>query len=218
MNIKNKKSFAEHLKSFYSALIAGFMIGLGCIIFLSIENRIIGSLFFAVGLLTILLLKLNLFTGKAPYICQNDFKYCGFVGIVWLGNFAGTALSTLLIKGTRVYEMIFSKCLTIAEVKISDSLLSLFILGIFCGILMYIAVDTFNTQSQDKNCSATLLTVLCVSVFILSNFEHSIADMFYFIVALPIEQWILPLIIISLGNIIGGNIFCYFNKLIKEAL
>jgi formate/nitrite transporter FocA (FNT family) len=82
---------------------------------------------------------------------------------------------------------------------------------------MYIAVDTFNTQSQDKNCSATLLTVLCVSVFILSNFEHSVADMFYFMLALPVDQWILPLLIITFGNILGGNIFCYLNKQLKEA-
>jgi formate/nitrite transporter FocA (FNT family) len=207
----------KYLKDFCSAVLAGIAISCGCVVFLLVESKIMGSLLFAVGLLTILAFKLNLFTGKAPYICQNKIKYCGFVGIVWLGNFAGTALSTLLIKGTRVYEMIFSKCLTIAEVKISDSLLSLFILGIFCGILMYIAVDTFNTQSQDKNFSTTLLTVLCVSVFILSNFEHSIADMFYFMLTLPLNQWILPLIIITFGNILGGNLFCYLNKLLKEA-
>jgi formate/nitrite transporter FocA (FNT family) len=207
----------KYLKDFCPAVLAGIAISCGCVVFLLVESKIIGSLLFAVGLLTILAFKLNLFTGKAPYICQNKIKYCGFVGIVWLGNFTGTALSTLLIKGTRVYEMIFSKCLTIAEVKISDSLLSLFILGIFCGILMYVAVDTFNTQSQDKNFSTTLLTVLCVSVFILSNFEHSIANMFYFMLALPLNQWILPLIIITFGNILGGNLFCYLNKLLKEA-
>jgi formate/nitrite transporter FocA (FNT family) len=207
----------KYLKDFYSAILAGIAISCGCVVFLLVESKIIGSLLFAVGLLTILAFKLNLFTGKAPYICQNNLKYWGFVGTVWLGNFTGTALSTLLIKGTRVYEMIFSKCLTIAEVKISDSLLSLFILGIFCGILMYVAVDTFNTQSQDKNFSTTLLTVLCVSVFILSNFEHSIANMFYFMLTLPLNQWILPLIIITFGNIFGGNIFCHLNKLLKEA-
>lgn len=207
----------KYLKDFCSAVLAGIAISCGCVVFLLVESKIIGSLLFAVGLLTILAFKLNLFTGKAPYICQNKIKYCGFVGIVWLGNFAGTALSALLIKCTRVHEMLFSKCLTIAEIKISDSLLSLFILGVFCGILMYIAVDTFNTQSQDKNFSATLLTVLCVSVFILSNFEHSVADMFYFMLALPVDQWILPLIIITFGNILGGNIFCYLNKQLKEA-
>lgn len=205
------------LKDFCSAVLAGIAISCGCIVFLLVENKIVGSILFAIGLLTILAFKLNLFTGKAPYICQNKLKYCGFVGTVWLGNFTGTALSALLVRWTRIYEIISSKCITMAELKASDSLISLFILSIFCGILMYIAVDTFNTQSQEKNCSATLLTVLCVSVFILSNFEHSIADMFYFMLALPLSQWILPLIIITFGNMLGGNIFCYLNKLLKEA-
>ena len=59
------------LKEFCSAVLAGMAISLGGIVFLSVENKVIGSLLFAVGLLTILAFKLNLFTGKAPYICQN---------------------------------------------------------------------------------------------------------------------------------------------------
>lgn len=207
----------KYLKDFCSAVLAGVAIGLGGVVFLSIENKVIGSLLFAVGLLTILAFKLNLFTGKAPYLCQNDLKYCGFVGIVWLGNFVGTAISALLIRYTKIYNLIINKCTALAEAKVADSLASLFILGIFCGILMYIAVDTFNKQGQEKNFSATLTTVFCVSVFILSSFEHSVADMFYFILALPIEKWILPLVVITFGNVVGGNIFCFLINKLKEA-
>ena len=217
MKIKNKKSFAAHLKSFYSALIAGFMIGLGCIIFLSIENRIIGSLFFAVGLLTILLLRLNLFTGKAPYICQNDFKYCSFVGVVWLGNFIGAGFTANVVRYTRLSESLVAKCMPLVELKITDSLTSLFILGILCGILMYVAVDTFNKHGQTKNFSSTILTMLCVCVFIISGYEHSVADMFYFMLVSPIKNWWLQLLIITAGNIVGGNLVCYVNNLLKES-
>lgn len=207
----------KHLKNFCSAVLAGIAISLGCVVFLSIENKIIGSLLFSVGLLTILAFRLNLFTGKAPYICENKISYLAFTGLVWLGNFVGTTLSAVIIRYTRIYNNIIDRCTTIANAKTSDSLISLFILGLFCGMLMYIAVDTFNKQSLDKNFSATAQTILCVSVFILSNFEHSIADMFYFILALPIEQWLLPLIVITFGNVVGGNIFCFSNKIIKEA-
>jgi uncharacterized integral membrane protein len=41
--------------------------------------------------------------------------------------------------------------------------------------------------------------------------------MFYFMLALPVKQWILPLIIITFGNLVGGNIFCYGINKIKEA-
>lgn len=205
------------LKDFCSAFLAGIAVGVGGIVFLSVENKVMGSVLFAVGLLTILAFKLNLFTGKAPYICQNNIKYSGFVGIVWLGNFTGAASTAGLIRLTNVYDKIIDKCLTITEAKLSGSLLSLFILGIFCGILMYIAVDTYNKQGQYKNFSATILTIFCISTFILAGFEHSIADMFYFMLALPIKVWILPLVVITAGNLVGGNIFCLLsNKVLKE--
>ena len=207
----------KYLKEFCLALLAGISIGIGGIVYLSVENPVVGALLFATGLLTILAFKLNLFTGKAPYICQNDLKYCGFVGLVWLGNFVGTGITALIIRCTRIYDKIIDRCNTIAETKVADNLGSLFILGIFCGILMYIAVDAYNKYSLDKNFSATVLTVFCVSVFILSGFEHSIADMFYFILALPIEMWILPLVVISFGNIIGSNIFCFLTNKFREA-
>ena len=82
--------------------------------------------------------------------------------------------------------------------------------------MMYIAVDTFINQSEKKNFSSALIVVFCVSVFILAGFEHSVADMFYFMLALPIKKWILPLIIITLGNVVGGNLFCVLTKMKRE--
>ena len=205
------------ITDFFSAVIAGICIGIGGIVFLSIEDKVIGSVLFSVGLLTILVFKLNLFTGKAPYICMRDLKYSGFVGVVWLGNFAGTFIISFLVRYTTIYNKIAEKCTAIAEVKTSMPIVSLFILGCLCGILMFIAVDTYNKDSYNRNFSATLIVVLCVSVFILSGFEHSVADMFYFMLTLPVKQWILPLIVITFGNVAGGNFFCYTVNALKEA-
>ena len=205
------------ITDFFSAVIAGICIGIGGIVFLSIEDKVIGSVLFSVGLLTILVFKLNLFTGKAPYICTRDLKYSGFVGVVWLGNFAGTFIISFLVRYTTIYNKIAEKCTAIAEVKTSMPIVSLFILGCLCGILMFIAVDTYNKDSYNRNFSATLIAVLCVSVFILSGFEHSVADMFYFMLTLPVKQWILPLIVITFGNVAGGNFFCYTVNALKEA-
>ncbi len=207
----------KYIKEFCSAVLAGCTISLGGIVFLSVENKIIGSFLFAVGLLTILAFRLNLFTGKAPYLCQNKLSYCGFVSIVWLGNFVGAVGSAVMIRYTTIYNNIINKCTNMAEAKASSSLVSLFILGIFCGILMFVAVDAFNKEGAKKNFSSTLISVLCVSVFILSGFEHSIADMFYFMLALPIKTFALPLVVITFGNIVGGNIFCFLTNKIKEA-
>ncbi|MFQ9108137.1 MAG: formate/nitrite transporter family protein [Coprococcus sp.] len=79
------------------------------------------------------------------------------------------------------------------------SLISLFILGIFCGTLMYIAVEGYK---QTKN---PLILFVCVAGFILCGFEHCIADMFYVSVA---QMWstraFLCVVVISLGNAVGG--------------
>ena len=197
------------IKDFALSILAGIAINIGCVIFLSIENKVIGAVLFAVGLLTVLAFGLNLFTGKAPYLCKKGYKYSLFLLNVWCGNLAGTGLTALAIRHTRVYPQIIERCTKIAETKVNDSLSSLFILGILCGIMMYIAVDTYITHSNTKNFTSSLLAVFCVAVFILAGFEHSVADMFYFILALPVQQWIIPLLVVTIGNIIGGNLFCF---------
>lgn len=205
----NNQTITNFFKNFYSALIAGFMIGIGGSVYLAVENKALGSILFALGLLTILTFKLNLFTGKAPYICQNDLKYFGLVVETWFGNFVGTLLAATMIRNTRVYNMIIDTCISIVKIKLADSIISLFVLGLLCGVLMFIAVDSYNKLSKNKNFSATVITIFCVSVFILAGFEHSIANMFYFMLTdYPITSWILPLITISFGNILGGNFFC----------
>jgi formate/nitrite transporter FocA (FNT family) len=202
----------KHFRDFLYAVLAGMAISIGCIIFLSVENPIIGSILFSIGLLTILKFGLNLFTGKAPYLCQNKMSYFPFLLNVWAGNLVGTFLTSFLLKNTRVYNNIIERCTSVANIKINDSLLSLFILAIFCGIMMYIAVDTYINQGGGRNFTSGLVVVFCVSVFILAGFEHSIADMFYFILSSPIDKWIVPLIVISLGNVVGGNLICWITK------
>lgn len=206
----------KYFKEFLFAVLAGMAISVGCVVYLSVANAVAGSILFSIGLLAVLGFKLNLFTGKAPYIIKNDIKYAGFTFLVWLGNFTGTALSAFCIHFTKVNGKIIEKCTSIALGKVNDSLLSLFILGIFCGIMMYIAVDTFINQGDSRNFSSTVIVIFCVSVFILAGFEHSVADMFYFWLSLPVKQWILPLSVITLGNIVGGNAFCFITKMKRD--
>lgn len=202
----------KYVKDCLLSVLAGIAISIGCIVYLSVENPVIGAVLFAVGLLTVLTFGLNLFTGKAPYLCTKGPKYLPFMLNVWLGNLIGSGITALLIYQTRLYSKIIDRCTIIAETKVDDSLLSLFILGILCGIMMYIAVDNYITQGGARNFTSGLVAVFCVAVFILAGFEHSVADMFYFILALPVEEWILPLLTITAGNILGGNLFCLATK------
>lgn len=185
---------------FFSAVGAGLCIGIGGIIFLSIENRIIGSLMFTVGLYTIVLNGLNLFTGKVCYLLDNHISYFGMLAIIWLGNLAGTFVVATAMLRSRIAG-IQNIAYELSQTKLNDNVLSIFILAVLCGMLMYIAVDGFKERGNP------LILFICVSCFILSGFEHCIANMFYFSVA---EAWSLKtlcyVLVMTVGNGMGGVI------------
>ena len=53
-------------------------------------------------------------------------------------------------------------------------------------------------------------------LFILAGFEHSIADMFYAVMAGQIKEMLLPILIITLGNAIGGNLIPLVLRMTKD--
>lgn len=190
----------KNIKMFLLAIGAGLAISIGGTVYLSVDNKIIGSLLFAVGLYAIVLNGLFLYTGKVGYlVVQSDkIEYLGLLAITWLGNLAGTWIGAVAVLNTRI-QGIRENAVGICETKLADGPLSIFLLAIFCGILMYIAVDGFKEKENP------LILFICVSVFILSGFEHCIANMFYFSIA---GAWslktIVYLIIMTLGNSLGG--------------
>lgn len=76
-----------------------------------------------------------------------------------------------------------------------------------CGILMYLAIDNYN---KNRN---IIFIIMPVMVFILSGFEHSIANMFYYFSSdyRNIESAIYLLTNIF-GNGVGAIIFNYFKE------
>ena len=197
-----KKLFLEGTKDFLLAILAGLSISIGCVAFLASGNKIVGSLFFVVGLFMVCNFNFNLFTGKVCYALENKPIYIGKLAIIWIGNFAGAALAALLVRATRLENLIAS-AETIAQTKMNDNLLSLFVLGIFCNILIFVAVHGYKTFEHPF--AKTLALVFGVSVFVLCGFEHCVADMFYFAFA-GTWSWAMlgRLCMITLGNIVGG--------------
>ena len=83
--------------------------------------------------------------------------------------------------------------------------------AIFCGILMYTAVAIY------KEKGSPLGIFFCVPVFILSGFEHSIADMFYFFCArmFSLEVFVF-LALVVVGNSVGGMFIPALRMLAEE--
>ena len=190
---------------FIKAVLSGFMIAFGCIIYLMCPNKMVGALLFSFGLLTIVCRELYLFTGKIGYIRQ-----VGIVNILLtiLGNFVGTYLLGTVIQFTRL--PIAESVSNVVSTKLNDSIPSLFILSIACGVMMYLAVDSY------KKSRSWLFVILPVVIFILSGFEHSIANMCYFTLANAWESRTFLLIgVMLLGNAVGSwimNLGTYFVK------
>lgn len=194
-----KAQAKKYIRMLLLAILSGITIGVGGTVFLSAESRVVGAVLFTVGLYTICIQGLNLFTGKVGYLFDNKPIYLVELLVIWIGNFLGTAISAALILQTRI-SGIADTARSLCEVKLQDSYVSLFVLGIFCGMLMFIAVDGFKKTNGNP-----VILFLGVVTFILCGFEHCIADMFYFTLA---GMWsvkaLLCILVITLGNSVGG--------------
>lgn len=202
-------------KVFLSGALAGVCIALGGTAFLSLESRLAGALFFTVGLFVICLFQLHLFTGKVCYVFQRDGRYALELVFVWLGNLVGTFLAAWLERLTRIGPALADKAAGLCRVKMADGPLSIFILAIFCNMMIYIAVEGFNRAPHDLG--RYLALFLGVAVFILCGFEHCVANMYYFSIA---GAWSGKafgyLAVMTLGNAAGGVFFPLTRQLLKE--
>ena len=204
----------EKGRQFVSAVLAGMMIGMGGTVYLSQTNSVVGSFLFAVGLFTVVVFQLHLFTGKIGYLPFQNLTYLTELLITWIGNLVGTFLTATMVRNSRIYEGMAERVEQIAAVKLNDDFLSIFLLAIFCGMLMFIAVDCFKTQ---KGSTLQFIGVFVpVMVFILSGFEHVIANMFYFSLS---ASWsghcFASVLVITLGNSIGGMLIPLYLKYFK---
>ena len=194
----------KKLADFLYAIMAGAFIAMGGVAFLSLNNKIVGAFMFSLGLFAVCTLKYNLFTGKVGYLFCNDVKtYLPWCLMVWVGNLVGSIIVAELVRLTRVAPGIIEKSTKLVQVKADDTLISLFVLGIFCNIMVVHAVDQYLNNPHEIG--KYLGIIMSIMVFILVGFEHSIADMFYIQMArMWNSQTIIALIVITLGNVLGG--------------
>ena len=170
--------------------------------YLSIEVKVIGAIMFSLGLLTILHFKYYLFTGKAGLLLTREIHPYD-LGIIWCGNLLGVCIgaSLVLMLNLGNEQPLMHAAANIINTRINNLWIQNIVLGIFCGLLMYIAVTSYATKPW--------VTVMCVSAFILSGFNHCIADMYYFFLASPfvdVPLAVFAILCTTLGNVIGCNI------------
>lgn len=194
----------ELYNTFALAILAGIMIGFGGVIYLMCANKMVGALLFSFGLLTIVCQGFALYTGRVGY-----FREYGWASILTtiVGNFLGT---WIVARGFALTRHTVDIAAVVAP-KLDDSSLSIFLLSIGCGAMMYLAVDSF------RKSKSWLFVIMPIVIFILSGFEHSIANMFYLSLA---GEWGVDALRITaialVGNAVGSWLLNSANFTLKS--
>jgi len=200
------------LKTFKDSICAGVCIAIGGSVFLACDNKVVGAILFSVALLCICFKGYYLFTGKIGYIVEDHSKNNILALTIGLfGNLLVTFLLGMLIKVA--IPNLGTVATALCEKKLEQTFWQTFVRACFCGVLMYLAVSIY------KEKTSPLGILFCIPVFILSGFEHSIADMFYF-GASGIFSWngVLFIVMVVLGNAVGSAILPLLTINFKEKI
>ena len=202
------------LKRFFAEILNGVLailsVGIGCIVFLSCDNVYVGAILFSVALLTVCIMKFSLFTGKIGYIVENFNKEHLLLCIACLrGNVVGALVIGAIAKlGLPDLEI---KAGMLVAGKLTQTPIQTIIRALFCGVIIHIAVHMYNHKDSLAG------IILGIPTFILSGFEHSIADMFYFVLASSFTlESALFIVFVIIGNSLGGIATPLIERLVKN--
>jgi nitrite transporter NirC len=212
------------------AAMAGVYIGFGDILMFSVgahvdpayAHLIMGAVF-ACALTFVVFAGSELFTGTAMYmplaVLRKESSASGMLlvwVVCWIGNLIGaTVLAYLLhMAGGGVLLTDGSPAFFKAvEAKMSAPGSVLFAKGLLCNWLVCLAIWMAARTSSD---SAKLIVIFwAIFAFVASGFEHSVANMFVFALALmadhPVDITLAGAVhnevFVTLGNLVGGAVF-----------
>lgn len=123
-------------------VLASICVGMGGSIFLSIGG-VVGAILFAFGLIAVINLKLNLFTGKAQFVWgrapegQGQQGGYGWLVAILILNIVGCFLMGVLMS-TPAFE---EAAINILDKRLASSPLRNGLLAIGCGLIMTLAVQ-----------------------------------------------------------------------------
>lgn len=159
-------------KLIFKSILAGALIAMAGWIFLICQSldigawsKVVGASMFSIGLIAVILLEANLFTGKVGYI---NSKQTMINGLIILGmNLVTAFVIGLIYRGTVGIS-------TAMDSRLAKDWYRILVDGIGCGACIYIAVEGY------KKSKSLIPVIIGIMAFILGGFEHCIADMFYY--------------------------------------
>lgn len=230
---KNKINLlnSSKLKYLVSSAFAGLYVGLGIILIFTVgglltaagspSTKIMMGVSFAIALCLVIMTGVELFTGNNMVMTVgtlNKGVSFGDMSKVWIFSFVGNLLGSILVSaffvGTGIVNegAVMEFFATTSLAKASMPFMSLFFRGVLCNILVCVAVlCSFKTNDDTAK---ILMIFLCLFAFITSGYEHSVANMTIFSIALispaikgaTLAGAIYNLVAVTLGNIVGGSL------------
>jgi nitrite transporter NirC len=228
---KKVKAIGDNPLGFLIAsAMAGAYVGLGIIAIFSIGQGLepairplVMGLTFAIALTLVVFAGAELFTGHTMMmtlgLLRGRVSTGGLVKswtLTWVGNLIGAAGLALLFwlgGGGQILKAGADLIFTAAAAKMSAAPLALFARGILCNWLVCLALwMAARTQSDGAK---LVLIFWCLFAFVAAGFEHSVANMTLFAIALlgnhpatiTLGGMFYNLLWVSLGNIVGGALF-----------
>jgi formate/nitrite transporter len=190
------------LKTLASAIMAGLFIALGAFGSLAVTyqatdgpTKALGGIVFSVGILCILLMGGELFTGNimlAIAMFSRKVKLWQVLlnwAIAYIGNFSGAVLTALLMYGSEQYAQNGTgvQSLRSAQRKNDLAFSHIVILGIFTNIIVFCIVwMAIGARSTEGKILATIIPVI---VFYLCPFEHSAGNGFTISYGIFVKLW-----------------------------
>lgn len=181
---------------------------------------LIKAVIFPIGLILIIMANLSLFTGNiySYGACVangcNIWQAIGLLVISWFGNLIG---SIWVAYGVRISIPGFDlhALEQVANVKVLIPYPQLFVLAIFCNMLVCYAVSMARRNTGVLKLFGIFFPIF---LFVFFGFEHSIADMFYmlFTEEFSAHNYLSFLGIATAGNIIGGVLVTGFDYYREE--
>ena len=224
--LKNNK-----LGYFVSSMLAGIFVGMAIMLIFTIgglltaaespATKIVMGISFGGALSLVVFAGSELFTGNNFVMAVGSLnKSLSWVDTikVWIVSFIGNLVGSILA-GYMFYLAGLAKgpvgefIANTAATKMSLPAQELFFRGLFCNILVCLAVwCTFRCKDD---ISKLIMIFWCLFIFITAGFEHSVANMTLLTIgllspgtaAVSIAGYIYNIGVVTLGNMIGGIFF-----------
>ncbi len=211
------------------AMMAGAYVGFGSVIMYSVTAhvdaawvRLVSGAVFSAALTIVIFAGSELFTGTAMYMPLAVLSRKSTVpdmltvwAVTWVGNLIGAVLLALLIKaagGGVILSDGRDHFIAAAVAKATAPSSELFFRGILCNWLVCLAIWMCNRTSD---ATAKLVLIFWpITIFVSAGFEHSVANMFVFSMAILTGNPAIGLVDVfknlfwvTLGNLAGGSLF-----------